>query len=1034
MKIIRYGRYLMMALLLLGSVADILAQSTSTLTLTGQVVDDEDKPLANVLVESFKASARTYTDLEGSFTLAVAEGEDRLILSLDGFKKETVQVKDGELEVNQSISLQQMKVFGGPNEVTLPYQDFSESRSVSATNVITGEELLSYPSESLIEALSGRLPGVVINNVWASGPGKNAYFSNVRGNIATFYIDGIQRDPTYLSIYEVDRVYVFKDLSSRASLGISAAGPVIWILTKKGESYNREIKVSVEHGVSTPTETPNYVDAYDYAVLRNESNANDGLAPVFSDEALTAYQSRSNPLRYPNVDYYDLYLKDAARFSRANVSFSGGDDKVNFFSMLDYTGNGGLEAVGQQSSYDRYNARANVNLNLTDFISMNVNLAASIVDTKYPNFGGGSYFNLYQYLPGIPASAHANSYNGQLFSSADYTTNVENELTNGFGDGQALNTQNNATINLDLSSLVEGLQFSTTGAFDVNNQLDKVKGGTSAIYRLTQNGAGEDSVFQLTQAAVDPSLGNGYDFYRRVTSIYSRLNYNRSFGANALSAHLSYYQSADETKALFGSEQPLKIQDLSFRANYAFDNKYIAQLDLAYTGSMKLPEGERFNLYPTLGAAWVVSEEAFLKGSNVVNYLKLFGSYGIMGYNSAGGYTIVNGNITAASFGVGAANEFYLSETLWQQQQQGSRTFGTFTDRSATVNAYTIAQQGSTDYDLPKRKYLNLGVQSELFNFVSVEANYFYQNNSGELSRGYNQIPGIFGNSSFVPVANFGETSLQGVDGMVTVSKKTGDFRLSVGLNAIYQRGKYKVVDEPVSLAGNRKRAGTPTDAFRLYISEGLFQSEEEIDSRDVTQSWGAVQPGDIRYTDMNGDGVINEEDMVISDYHRPRIQYGLNVSMTYKGFGLTILGQGQADGHTVLDNPYYFWMQEGEITGSLFSAEPNYSEVMLDRYPVTNDYPRLSTTSDNNYQSSTFWLANAAYLRIKNVELSYTLPMAVSSKMAMSSARLFVRGKNVLVLSELTNKYGVSPENIRAGAGSYPMMKTVTGGITCRF
>lgn len=1018
------SRYFLAVLVLLFCMTGY-SQEQPTTQLEGTVTTGDGTPLANVMVESFKTLDRTYTDANGSFSVRVISLSDQVSLSLDGFKKVSLEVATGSLAEGSDITMEAIQSFGNTNAVDLPYQQFSGNRSVSATNVVTGQELLSFPSGNLIEALAARLPGLSIDNVTSSGPGRETYFANVRGATATFYVDGIQRDPTYLSAYEVDRIYVFKDLSSRASMGISAAGPVIWILTRKGESYNREINVNVEYGVTSPTETPGYVDASDYAILRNEANANDGLAPQFSTAALSGYQDGSNPLRYPNVDYYGKYLNESTSFTRANVNFSGGDRLVNYFTMLDYTGTGGLEAVGEESRYDRYNARANVNLNLTDYISMNVNLAGSITDTRFPNLGGGSTaLNLYSFLPQIPSNAHPNEVNGQLFNNANYTQNVENELTNGFGDGQTLNTQNNATLNVDLGSVLEGLELAVTGAFDVNNQIVEVKGGTSDLFRLTTGSQGQDSVFRFTQAAIDPSLGNGFDFTRRVTTLYSRLVYNRDFNRSAFSSHLSYYQSLDETKNFGGSQQPFKTQDISFRGNYAFDNKYIFQLDLAYTGSMRLPEGERFNLYPTVGAAWVASNETFLSGSSVVNYLKLYGSYGQMGVSSSGGYSIINGNLLPNGLGgLGGLNEFYLSQTLWQQQ--GGRTFGTFNDRSAFVNSYSIAQQGSNNYDLPIRTYLNLGVQTELFNMVSIEANYFHQNNSGEISTRNSQVPLLFGNQNFIPVTNFGETIQQGVDGAISVFKRDGDFRYSVGINAVYTTGKFVEVNEPVDLKDYRKLAGTNTETIRAYVSEGLFQSDAEISGRDVTQSWGDVQPGDIRYADINDDGVVNQEDIAATDFHTPRLRYGLNISMSYKGVGLFISGEGLGDGHMMLTNPNYFW-----ITGT----QRNYSEVMLDRYPETNDYPRLTTASQNNYQGSTFWLADASYLRVKNVELSYTVPESVSQNLAMSRLRIYVRAKNLFVVSELTDKYGISPESQFAGAGNFPMMRTFTGGISARF
>ncbi len=997
------------------------AQDVETAELNGTVYDKDGEPMEGVLIESFNTLERKFTDAEGKYTINVTVPNDQLIVSNDGYQKQILPVNNGNLAV-ESITLLPSSMINGADKFALPYQSFDQNRMVSPTTMITGEELQSYPSENVIEALSARLPGLTVSQVIADGPGRDVYLADIRGEDAVFYIDGIQRDPSYLSVFEVDRVYLLKDISSRAALGVSASGPVIWIETIAGESYNRQINVNFEYGVYSPTETPGYLDAFDYASLRNEAALNDGLPVPFSDDALAGYQNGTNPLRYPNVDYYNQYLNSSAMFSRANLNFSGGDDKVNYFTMLDYTGRGGLEAVGEPATYDRYKARANVNLYLTEYISMNVNLVGSISTTDYPNFGGGNgYMNLYSILPGLPANAHPNNVDGLLFTSANYQFNVENELLNGFAKNQTINTQNNATLNIDLSPIAEGLEFAATGAFDVNNQLTEVQGGTSDIWRTIQNG-NQDSVFRFTPAAVDATRDNGFDWTRRVTSLFSRLTYNNTFGNHAISSHLSYYQAVDETKILFGAQQPFKIQDVAARANYSFDNRYVAQVDLSYTGSMRLPSGDKFNLYPTVGAAWIASNEAFLNGSSAVNYLKVYGSAGQMGINSTG-YSLTNRNLIRSGLGIGGVNEFYLDRTLWEQVG-GGYTFGTFTDLSAGVNTFSIAQQGTTDYTLPVKNYLNVGVQSELFNLVSVEANYFFERNSGLLSRRASQVPDILGQNSFIPVTNFGENTRYGIDGMISLNKRKGDLKYNIGINAVYSTGTLVTVDEPLSLPDSRKRSGTPIDAIFAYTADGLFQTQEEVDAH-VPQAWGDVQPGDIRYVDIDGDGQVNENDLSATDLYFPRLQYGVNVNLNYKGFGLFVLGQGQADGTMMLTNPNFFWIQ---------GVQPNFSEAMLDRWPNTNDYPRLTTASLNNYQGSTFWTANAAFFRLKNVQLSYSLPESVVSRLAMSNATIFVRGTNLLVLSEVTRKYGISPERPSAGAGAFPIMRTTTIGLTCRF
>jgi len=368
-------------------------------------------------------------------------------------------------------------------------------------------------------------------------------------------------------------------------------------------------------------------------------------------------------------------------------------------------------------------------------------------------------------------------------------------------------------------------------------------------------------------------------------------------------------------------------------------------------------------------------------------------------------------------------NPFYLNETLWTLD--GGWSSGVASNRGEWVDIYSLVQTGSDDFVLPKRRFINTGIQAQLFGkALDVEVNYFNEKNYDKISNKSASTPSIIGSPQFLPATNYGEDMRWGIDGLLQWNKQVGDFRYGIGANAMYMRGKYLVVDEAAALPEYQKLEGTDMDAFWLYQAEGLFQTTGEITSRGVTQSWGTLQPGDIRYADINGDDVVDELDVSVTDYHSPRFFYGLNLSAGYRGFGIYALGQGEADGSVMLSNNRYF-MVNG--TGQ------NYSELMLDRFPVTNDYPRLTTVSQNNYQYSTFWVAKAAYFRLKNIEVSYTFPVNASRRLAMNDLRIYVRGTNLATVSSL-KKYSVDPENINAGITGYPLFRTITAGLSCKF
>lgn len=987
----------------------IQAQEGEELTamVESRVIDDQDQPVPDVFVMSFATNDRARTAADGTFALKVAAStQDQIVVDVPGYEISINDVQPGGVFSEDAIVLYKSKLIDGDKQVSLPYQSLANHRNVSAVNVISGEELASYPSTSFLEALEGRLPGLTLH-IEDYKPGHEAATAYIRGVEASIYVDGIMRDPSDLTIHEIESVQLIKDLSGRTALGISGVNPVIWITTIKGKSYNKQINVSAEYGFSSPSSLPDFLDSYNYASLYNEALKNDDQAPLYSAEDLAAYQDGSDPLYFPNIDYYGTYVKSSTPFRRANINFSGGDKNVNYFSMLDYVGSEGLEAVGEQTKTDRFKLRGNVNIRLNDFIQMNVNLSGTYGKSRFPNQGSGAgSFNMFDILSTYPSNAHAMNFKDSLLLiSDDYGVNLENELLHsGHAIGVDLNTQNSATLKIDLNKLVKGLSFIGLASFDIYSNVTTNKGGTAALYRLLP----DENVERMVEEVIEPSLYAGYDDFTRRTVANLQFNYDRVFGDHALTMNAVYFQGLVASRTRSTTYQPAKMQDLSFRANYAYNEKYVLQFDLAYSGSMKLPEGQRFSAYPTLGAAWVLSKESFLSSSSVVDFLKLYSSAGIMG----------NDQFTLPGY-----NPYYLYQTLWFNA--GGWEPGVQGDKGDWVNIYNIQQEGSSEYVLPKRNYINVGTQGELFErALSFQVNYYHQKDYDLISQKSSYTPSIFGTGGFLPATNFGETARWGVDGFVQYSQSIGDFRYSIGGNMSYTRAKYLVVDEPIAEEEYRKLAGKDMDLFWIYEDEGLYQTGDEISDRGITQSWGEVQPGDIRYMNYNDDDVIDEKDIHTTGAHSPRISYAVNLSLKYKGFGLYVLGQGIAAGETMLNNPRYFWIN---------GTSQNYSEVMLDRWPNTNNYPRLTTQSQNNYQGSSYWLANAAYFSVKNVELSYTLPNQMIEKAQMRDCKIFIRGTNLLTLSGL-NEHGINPENQYSGTYLYPMYRTFTFGVSCKF
>ncbi|MFB6341426.1 SusC/RagA family TonB-linked outer membrane protein [Saccharicrinis sp. FJH62] len=974
------------------------------LTATGMVLSEDSVPMQGIKVKAFASKDVTFTNQEGSFKIDIVAGTDHLVVEKEGYYTKVMPVADIVIK-NKSVALptivlKKKYIFDDTKEVSLPFSSLEAKKVAASFQSISGEDLKSYPTTSFLDALSGLLPGVYVTTN-TSMPGFESQTITIRGEAATIYIDGVIRDPSDLSPDEVESVEVLRDLSGRAMLGIYGSNPVIWITTKTGKAYERKTSFSAEYGMNMATAIPEYTNASDYATLYNEALVNDGYTAYYDQTALNAYANGSDPVHYPNIDYLDRYVRPSSPFRRANLNFNGGTKSVNYFSMLDYSGSQGLEStVGEIYKSDRFKVRSNVNITLNEYIKMNVNISGMYRKGRNP------LSNIFNLNASIPANAHPIWFEDKLISNADYPVNIENAMVHGgYNESEYISTQNNAGLFVDLSEVTEGLSANLNVAFDASALLSGYEYESEALYWLVTGSQGQDSTVLNTEKTVSDAQATGDALISRKTVLNGKLDYSRTFDKHNINAVLAYYQ-AEFVRNSYAGYQPDKMQDFSLRLDYAFDDRYIVQLDQVYSGSMRLPKGDKFSWYPTIGLGWNIHNESFFK-ADFVDYLKLTGSYGIIGINS---------------FSLPGYNSFYLYQTLWQQS--GSWVSGISGSFNTPSSGYVIMQEGSDAYTLPESNYMNVGIQSTLFNHsLDIELNYYRNKVSNLISQKSSFTPSIVGGGQFLPATNYGENLYYGFDGLIQYTKSVGDFNISAGINALYKRGQYIVVDEPILEEDYRKYAGKEIDEYVLYNSEGLFQSEGEINDRTINQNFGALKPGDIIYSDYSGDGSIDEKDMYRTGDHSPRLFFGANLSLAYKGFRIKAVGQGAADGKISVLNDYF----------TAIGTNTNYSTALLNRWPVTNDFPRMTTSSENNIQTSTFWLRDATYFRIKNVELSYTFSDKDALALGLTNLKVFVRGSNIAQFSSL-DEYGVDRENTGAGYDAYPIFKTFTGGLSLSF
>ena len=574
--------------------------------------------------------------------------------------------------------------------------------------------------------------------------------ASIRGVGALTYVDGILRDVSDLLINEVEKSKLLK-ISRALCTWYSCRKSNNQYHYKSGSSHKTKVTFTGQFGFRNPLILPKYLDSYNYASLFNEARINDGRDPFYTSEKLEGFKEGVNSLRFPNINYYDRFVKSSTPFTNASIYASGGDKRVQYFTILDYIGSRGLESVGQISSMDRYKLRANIDLKLTDIISMNVNLSGTYGQSKYPNEGNGpdTYDMFDRVLSFYPSNAHPLEYDSMLFISDNYPINLINELKyGGYAKRVDLNTQNSTTLKLDLGSFLKGLSLIGKVAFDVNNSITNNKGGSEALYRHTLID-GEDHFERVREKEVVTSLYSGADFFLRRTTFNGLVNYDRQINKNELTLNLIYAQMLEDVKVQSPSYQPRKTQDISFRANYAYDKKYVLQGELNYSGIMKLAPKKRFNLFSTIGAGWVLSNEDFLKDHESINYLKLYSTFGVMGIDN---------------FYIPSYNQFYLHETLWANN--GIWRPGIEGNYADYVNIYGIVQQGSNSYEIPKRNHLNIGIESLfLRKRLSATMNYFYIRDYDLISLMESRVPSLFGTGGFLPATNYGKNNRWGIDG-----------------------------------------------------------------------------------------------------------------------------------------------------------------------------------------------------------------------------------------------------------------------------
>ncbi len=996
--------------------------SQTTVKVNGVVKDRLDKPLVNVNVTvQNKKTTGTITNAKGEFSLEVSTN-DVLVFSYVGFTQ-VIRPVSNSIYFDVIMDAKQ----GSEEEVVVV--GFGKAKKISLVGAQSSVNVqdLKQPVANISTLLAGRVAGLI--GVQRSGlPGGNTGDLFVRG-IATFgnnpsgaliVIDGIQgRDLNTLDPEDVASLTILKDASATAVYGVAGANGVILITTKKGRSGKTVLKFNYNQGFTDFTKLPELVGGIDYMNLTNEARIASGLTAQYSQAYIDSTASGKSPYAFPNVDWMKTIFKDRGLTRRVNFSASGGAELANFYIGLAYYDEQSLlrgdntQAYKSSQRFKRYNFTSNINMAWTKTTNFDLGIQGIVSEVNTPGIGAEQAFRevmqttpvLYPVeFPGGLVSA-VNSANAQRNPYEEVTqTGFTNNFNNRF--------YSNIRITQSLNAITKGLSAYALYAFDAQNEQLIQRIRSRNTYRIADpfNAYNADGSLKLQAVNSNGSDNLGYGRLNggnRTNNFEGAVTYSRTFNKDhAVTGLLLYTQQSFINSFSFDliGSLPFRRLGLVGRATYGFQDKYFAEVNFGYNGSENFAPENRFGFFPSFGVGWVVSKEKFYEPiSNVIQFLKFRYSDGVVGSGAGGrryGYrTIVVDNAGGYTFGAG-------------NQSQAS------------------AGVLVTDYGVPVKwsesRKQNFGVEFKILsNKISVIMDFFKERRTG-IFLGRGTVPAYVGlvNS---PNGNLGELVNQGFDATVESTPITiaGDLKVDFRGTITYNRNKVIENDQPLQQFGYLNGIGYNSLSQFGFTALGLFTDQKQIDNSADQSFLGNPRPGDIRYKDLNSDGLIDILDRQrIGNGDIPDWIYGMGANLTFKNFYLGVFFQGTEGATRILggDGILPFSNGTGPERSNLFAAAK-------DRWTVNNPnpnatYPRLgygNNVNRNNNVASTWWLRDVDFLRLKTVAFGYNLPASLVKKAGFRTGQIYVQGFNLLYWSkfklwdpELNTNNGTNYPNTR--------------------
>lgn len=1012
--------------------------------VTGTVTDENGEPLIGVSVmPKDEAGLGAITNVDGVYKIKIP-AYTRLVFNYIGMEQQEVLIKE-QTTANVKMKTKEDNVI---DEVVVTGTGSQKKLTLTGAVTTVDPELLRTPTASLSNSFAGVVPGVFARQT-TGNPGDNVSEFWIRG-VSTFgagasalvLVDGFERDLNDINPEDIETFSVLKDASTTAIYGSRGANGVLLITTKRGRDGKTRINGKVEYSYSTRTKTPEFVDGSTYARMMNEALESRNMSPAYSADDLYLLDNQLDPEIFPNVNWMDLLLKDGAPTFRANVDVNGGGANARYFASVSYVEEGGmynsdsaLKDYKTNANYHRWNYRMNFDLNITKTTLLKIGVAGALEKQNQP---GSIYDEVWTSLMGYNAIATPVKYkNGRWGSQGKGNHNNPWVLVTQYGYNEIWKNTINTTAELtqDFGFITPGLSAIVRYGYDIytdnGNKHWKAPEGWQAERLRDSNG---ELVFTKK---VDEQLmiANPYANGQKKEFFEAEIHYARNFGLHQVGAILKYTQDGTTNNSQNDyvdktSDDPIEQMNIDFqrtiqgidrrhqglagRFTYGYANRYFVDFNFGYNGSENFAKHNRFGFFPAYSAAWNLGEEPWIrKAAPWIDMFKIRYSYGKVGNDYLSTRFPFQGRFMTDD------NDRYI--------------FGDFGTPNYTYNGISYLMLANKDITWEVARKHDIGIDFYLFgNKFSGTIDYFRETRDGIfMTRNY--LPQIIGvSNSQQPSANIGKVRSTGVDGNIAYTEKIGQVNLTVRGNFTYSKSKILEYDEQYSHYAYSRNSGFRVDQARGLIALGLFKDYDDIRySPDQSALKGdfEIAPGDIKYKDVNGDGKINDNDIVpIGSTTKPNLIYGFGISAQWKGFDFNVLFQGVGESSFFINGFTVYPFSEGSWGNILTDVVGNYWSLGKNE-DIHAKYPRLTYgNNSNNNRASTYWLRDGSYLRLKNLEIGYTLPKAFVSSMHIQNVRFYFMATNLLTFSEFDLW---DPELGSSNGQQYPLSRTFTLGMT---